>query len=309
MRTLVTGGAGFIGSHLTDALLEAGHEVTVVDDLSRGQREHVDSRARFEQLSLNDAGLGALVARVQPEIVLHEAAQVDVRNSVRDPLHDAHVNVLGTVNLLRACADSGVRRVVFASSGGAVYGDTEVLPTPEDVPCRPQSPYGTSKLAAEMYGAMFQRNGGPDFIALRYANVYGPRQDPHGEAGVVAIFATKLLAGETAVINGDGRQTRDYVYVEDVVSANLLAMSATGPAAFNVGTAIETDVNQLFERLRILSGASASPVHGDAKPGEQRRSCVAIGRAAAELGWQPRHNLEDGLARTVGFFRRGLGGE
>jgi len=303
LRTLVTGGAGFIGSHLVDALLAAGHEVTVVDDLSRGRREQVSDGVRLIEVDVASASLPRAVRDTRPDIVFHEAAQIDVRESVRNPLRDAEVNVLGTVNLLRACVDAEVRRLVFASSGGAVYGDTEVIPTPEDHPCRPESPYGTSKRCGEHYGATFQRNQGLEFVSLRYTNVYGPRQDPHGEAGVVAIFATRLLTGEQAVINGDGSQTRDYVYVDDVVRANLCAISAP-PGTYNVGAATETDVNQLFERLRRASGSTARAVHGDPKPGEQQRSCVAIERAAAELGWTPEVDLDQGLARTVDHFRR-----
>jgi UDP-glucose 4-epimerase len=309
VRTLVTGGAGFIGSHLTDALLQSGHGVTVVDDLSRGRREHVPAGADFRRLDISTAALEQAVAEVRPEVVFHEAAQIDVRESMRDPLRDARVNVLGTVNLLHACSRHGVRRVVFASSGGAIYGDTDVLPTPESQPCRPQSAYGTSKLAGESYGELFQRNTGPEFVALRYANVYGPRQDPHGEAGVVAIFATKLLAGEPCVINGDGRQTRDYVYVDDVVRANLCAMSTATPAAYNIGTGVETDVNELFGRLRRICGSELQPEHGDAKPGEQQRSRLSLSQAADGLGWSPQVSLDDGLSRTVDFFRRSGGSE
>jgi len=309
VRTLVTGGAGFIGSHLTDALLQAGHAVTVVDDLSRGRRDQVPANADFRRIDIITAALDEALAEVQPELVFHQAAQIDVRESMRDPVHDARVNVLGTVNLLMACSRNGVRRVIFASSGGAIYGDTDVLPTPESEACKPQSPYGVSKLTGESYGELFQRNTGPEFIALRYANVYGPRQDPHGEAGVVAIFATKLLAGEPGVINGDGRQTRDYVYVDDVVRANLCAMLTTAPAAYNIGTGIETDVNELFTRLRRICDSEVEPAHGDAKPGEQRRSRLSVSKAATRLGWSPQISLDEGLSRTVDFFRRSRGSE
>ena len=304
MRTLVTGGAGFIGSHLVDALLDAGHAVTVVDDLSRGTREHVGAGAELLEVDITTPALLDAVVTTRPEVVFHQAAQIDVRSSVRDPLSDAETNVLGTVNVLRACAAAGVRRVIFASSGGAVYGDTDVIPTPEDAPCRPESPYGTSKVCAELYAATFQRVQGLESVSLRYANVYGPRQDPHGEAGVVAIFTTRLLAGETAVVNGDGAQTRDYVFVDDVVRANLCAIDAP-PGAYNIGTATETDVNHLFERLCAVIGVDVAARHGEAKPGEQRRSCVAVQRAAEELGWAPAVSLDDGLARTVAFFRGG----
>ena len=228
MRALVTGGAGFIGSHITDALVDAGHDVTVIDDLSRGRREQVNAGATFVELDITGPGLAAAVAAARPDVVFHHAAQIDVRESVRDPLHDAAVNVVGTVNVLRAAVDAAARRVIFASSGGAIYGDTNVIPTPESHACEPASPYGTAKLCAEAYGGTFSRQAGLEFVALRYANVYGPRQDPHGEAGVVAIFANRLIDHDTVVINGDGGQTRDYVHVHDVVRANLA--SVDGPA-------------------------------------------------------------------------------
>ena len=304
MRTLVTGGAGFIGSHLVDALVAEGHDVTVVDDLSRGRREQVHGRARVVELDVCDARLDSLIADARPEVVFHQAAQIDVRESVRDPVADARVNVVGTVNLLHACAQHGVRRVIFASTGGAIYGDTDVIPTPETHTCAPESPYGTAKLCAEAYGGTFQRIRGLEFVALRYANVYGPRQDPHGEAGVVAIFATRLLRGDQCVINGDGTQTRDYVYVDDVVRANLRATSVCAPAVFNIGTAVETDVNALYSRLRRLAKSTTEATHGAAKPGEQRRSCLDAGLAGTLLRWRPEVDLETGLARTLDYFRR-----
>ena len=303
MRALVTGGAGFIGSHLVDALLQSGHEVTVVDNLSRGRRESVDSRADLVELDITDDALVDLVGRAAPEVVFHHAAQIDVRMSVTDPVADADANVVGTVNVLHGCAEHGVRRLVFASSGGAIYGDTEVIPTPEEHEPQPQSPYGTAKLCAEAYGFMYERMRGLEFVALRYANVYGPRQDPHGEAGVVAIFTERLLRGEPPTINGDGQQTRDYVFVADVVAANLQAASASPGGAVNIATGVETDVNTLYEHLRTILDVDIDAVHGPAKPGEQQRSCLAIERAASELGWSPRVALADGLRLTADFFR------
>lgn len=303
MRALVTGGAGFIGSHLVDALLRDGHDVIVVDDLSRGRREQVNPGARFVEADVAETDLTELLAESRTAVVFHHAAQIDVRASVRDPLGDARVNVLGTVKLLGACLAARVRRMVFASTGGAIYGDTDVIPTPEDHPLEPQSPYGAAKLSAEGYGATFERVRGLEFVALRYANVYGPRQDPHGEAGVVAIFVKKLLRGEPPVINGDGGQTRDYVYVDDVVTANLAAAEAHETGAFNIGTGVETDVNGLYERLRGLAGVTAPALHGAAQPGEQRRSCLGVGRAGTALGWRPAVALDDGLRRTFAHFR------
>jgi UDP-glucose 4-epimerase len=302
VRALVTGGAGFIGSHITDALLDAGHTVTVIDDLSRGRRAQVNAAATFVELDITASRLGSAFAEARPDIVFHEAAQIDVRESVRDPLHDADVNVVGTVNVLRAAVDVGARRVVFASSGGAIYGDTEVIPTPEDHPCRPESPYGTAKLCAEAYGGTFSRQAGLEFVALRYANVYGPRQDPHGEAGVVAIFATRLVHGMPVVINGDGTQTRDYVHVHDVVRANLAAVD--GPSGtYNIGTGIETDVNALYGMLAQATGVGVDAEHGPAKPGEQHRSCLDPAGTRERLGWSAAISFEDGVRSTVDFFR------
>jgi UDP-glucose 4-epimerase len=303
MRALVTGGAGFIGSHITDALLEAGHTVTVIDDLSRGRRAQLNPAARFVELDITSHGLAAVVAEAQPEVVFHHAAQISVRESVRDPLHDAGVNVVGTVNVLRAAVDAGARRVVFASSGGAIYGETDVIPTPEDIPCRPESPYGTSKLCAEAYGGTFSRQTGLEFVALRYANVYGPRQDPHGEAGVVAIFALRLLGDESPVINGDGMQTRDYVHVHDVVRANLAAIDGP-PGTYNIGTGAETDVNTLYRMLAAECGVAGDAVHGPGKPGEQRRSCLDPAFTREHLGWSASVGLSEGARTTLDFFRK-----
>jgi UDP-glucose 4-epimerase len=303
VRALVTGGAGFIGSHLVDSLLAEGIDVLAVDDLSRGRREQVNTAAEFTRMDVADPRLIDLVGAHRPEIVFHLAAQIDVRRSVADPVADTQTNVVGIVNLLHASAQHRVRRVVFASSGGAIYGDTDVIPTPESHELRPASPYGAAKLCGEAYGALYQRMRGLEFIALRYANVYGPRQDPHGEAGVVAIFAQRLLRDAAVTINGDGLQTRDYVYVDDVVRANLAAMSSRTPDAVNIGTGVETDVDGLYERLRRISGTEARAVHGDAKPGEQRRSCLDIGHARTALGWEPSVALDEGLRRTTDFFR------
>ena len=299
MRTLVTGGAGFIGSTLVDALLAAGHEVTVVDDLSRGRREQVSADAALHVLDSADASLGTMVAACRPEVVFHQAAQIDVRRSLSEPFLDTHINVLGTVNLLQACATAGVRRLVFASSGGAIYGDTEHLPTPEHHAPAPASLYGAAKQVGEIYGNVYARLYGLEFFPLRYANVYGPRQDPHGEAGVVAIFAEKLLRGEAPVINGDGLQTRDYVYVDDVVRANLLAAATDSRGAFNIGTGRETDVVAIHRLLAGAAGREGPPRHGPAKPGEQRRSCLDVRLADSRLDWRPEVSLEEGLRRLV----------
>jgi UDP-glucose 4-epimerase len=302
VRALVTGGAGFIGSHITDALLDAGHTVTVIDDLSRGRRAQVPSGAHFVELDITSDDLAAAVAEAKPEVVFHHAAQIDVRESVRDPLHDADVNVVGTVNVLRAAVDAGTRRVVFASSGGAIYGNTDAIPTPETHACLPESPYGTAKLCAEAYGGTFSRQAGLEFVALRYANVYGPRQDPHGEAGVVAIFALRLLGGNPPVINGDGTQTRDYVHVRDVVRANLAAIDGE-PGLYNIGTGVETDVNTLYRMLAVAGAVDGDAVHGPAKPGEQHRSCLDTAHTRERLGWSASIAFAEGVQSTVDFFR------
>jgi len=305
MRALVTGGAGFIGSHVVDALVDEGHEVTVVDDLSRGHLSQVHPASRFVHADVT-GDLSDILGNARPEVVFHHAAQIDVRLSVSDPVMDGWANVLGTVNLLQACAKVGVPRVVFASSGGAVYGDTDVIPTPESHPLRPTSPYGAAKAASELYGGVYNRLSGMEFVALRYSNVYGPRQDTHGEAGVVAIFVASLLRGEAPGIHGDGQQTRDYVYVADVVAANLAAIQGP-PGTYNVATGVECDVNQLFARLIGAIGITQAASHGPAKPGEQRRSCLDASLAASRLGWTPRYPLDVGLRETVAFFRRGMG--
>jgi len=308
MKILVTGGAGFIGSHVVDAYVAAGHEVVVVDDLSTGKRENLNRHARFVEADILDPATAELIRQERPDVVNHHAAQIDVRRSVADPLLDARINVLGTIGLLDAARQAGVRRFVFVSSGGAVYGEQEVFPAPETHPTWPVSPYGVSKRTGELYAHFFQAQYGLPFVALRYANVYGPRQDPHGEAGVVAIFTLKMLRDEAVTVNGDGGQSRDYVYVGDVARMSVLAVThdATGPV--NVGTGIETDVNTLATMLRAAVGSKASIGHGPAKPGEQRRSVVDAGRAARVYGWQPEVTLADGLRRTVEFFRARVAG-
>ncbi len=305
----MTGGAGFIGSHLVDRLLAEGGEVVVLDDLSSGRREQVAAGARLLLADVGDEATERLLERERPEVVLHLAAQIDVRRSVREPLFDARVNIEGTVRLLGAAARAGARHFVLMSSGGAVYGDTEQLPTKEDHPLRPASPYGASKAAAEHYLSAFGPTSGMKMTVLRPGNVYGPRQDPHGEAGVVAIFASRLLAGEAAVVNGDGLQTRDYLYVDDVVAAICAALAGEA-GTYNLGTGEETSVLQVLDGLRraveALRGPRSAPlpqtVHGPAKAGEQRRCALDCGQARRGLGWAPQVGLRDGLERTASFF-------
>ncbi|MGB9773880.1 MAG: NAD-dependent epimerase/dehydratase family protein [Bacteroidota bacterium] len=305
MKILVTGGAGFIGSHVVDAYIAAGHEVCVVDDLSTGSRKNLNLKARFYKLDIRRSEeLQNVFAREKFDVVNHHAAQMNVRKSVEDPRFDASVNILGGLNILECCRLYGVKKVIFASTGGAIYGEQDYFPADEEHPMRPLSPYGVAKLAFEKYLFYYHQVHGLEYVSLRYANVYGPRQNPHGEAGVVAIFTRKMLAGEQPVINGDGTQTRDYVYVGDVVRANELALAYDRSAVFNVGTGIETDVNQLFRKLSFLTNARVREVHGPAKAGEQLRSVLSWGKIHKELGWSPGITLDEGLRLTVDAYLR-----
>ena len=292
-----------MGSHVCDRLAHDGHELVILDDLSTGRVAQVHPAARFYQMELDSPWLDQLFAIERPEAVVHHAAQASVRRSVADPVFDARVNVLGTIALLQASVRHNVRRFVFASTGGAIYGEASVVPTPEDFRAAPISPYGASKLAAEVMMATFRAMSGLSYVALRYGNVYGPRQDPHGEAGVVAIFSRQLLAGAEAVITGDGEQTRDFVYVADVAEANALALGSSTVGVFNVGTGRETTINEIFRILRELTGSQQPDRHGPPRPGEQRRSAVEATRIGRELGWRPKHALRDGLEKTVAYFR------
>ena len=305
MNILVTGGAGFIASHIVDAYIALGHTVSVIDNLSTGRRENLNPKARFHELDIRDAhAVRRLFADGGFDVVNHHAAQMDVRRSVADPVFDASVNILGILTLLESAVATGVRRAIFASSGGAIYGEQDYFPADESHPTRPISPYGVAKLATEQYLYYYRAVHGVDSVCLRYANVYGPRQNPEGEAGVVAIFASKMLRREQPVINGDGTQTRDYVFVADVVRANVLALGYNSPAVFNVGTGVETDVNRLFTALRSATGAACPERHAEAKRGEQLRSVLDNTQIRKELGWEPGVSLDEGIAATVEYFRR-----
>ncbi len=306
MRILVTGAAGFIGSHTVDALLKARfHDVIALDNLSTGKAQNLNPNARFYQADVRDRdAIDALFAKERPEILVHLAAQIDVRRSVKNPLEDCEINLVGLLNLMEAGRRNGLKRVVFASSGGAIYGEQKVFPCAEDHPCQPVSPYGVAKLASEAYLHFYHVEYGIEYVSLRYANVYGPRQDPHGEAGVVAIFCSRLLSGTRAVIFGSGEQTRDYVFVDDVVRANLAALDKGGPAAVvNIGTGVETSVNHLYQTLAELAGVKAAPVYDSPRPGEQMRSAISPALARQLLDWQPRTTLYDGLKRTLEYYR------
>lgn len=304
MKILVTGGAGFIGSHVVDKYIEMGHTVSVIDDLSTGKTEFVNARAKCYQLDIrNRAAVTDVFKAEKPEILNHHAAQMDVRKSVADPVTDAEVNSIGFLNIMEEGRKHGLKHVIFASSGGTVYGETDNIPTPENEPTRPTSPYGITKLTTEYYLYFYQQTYDITSVSLRYGNVYGPRQNPHGEAGVVAIFIKKLLAGEQPIINGDGKQSRDFVYVGDVVEANTEALYQKKSLTVNIGTGKSTTINQIFELVTQYTNSQISPVHGPAKAGEQLLSVLDATVAKKELNWTPRITLEEGLKLTVEYFR------
>jgi UDP-glucose 4-epimerase len=308
MRALVTGGAGFIGSNLVDALLAEGHEVTVVDDISTGRRENLEDAlangAELVELDIRDAeALQDLCERARPEAVFHLAAQIDVRKSTADPALDAAVNAVGTINLLEAARRAGVRRFVNASTGGAIYGEGKILPAPEEHPVAPEAPYGQSKFCAEGYCDLFRRLHGVPTVSLRYGNVYGPRQDPLGEAGVIAIFCGRLLEGERPVVYGDGLQTRDYVFVGDVVDANLAAADSPADGAFNIATGTPSTVLDLVAVLGPHAEADFEPIHAPERLGEVRHIHLDCARAAGELDWCPKVGLDEGMERTLASLR------
>lgn len=303
MNILVTGGAGFIGSNVADAFIAEGHTVIIIDDFSSGKQENVHPKAKVYKMDIQDSAVEKIFRDEKIEVLCHHAAQMDVRKSVADPKFDASVNVLGFLNLMETGRKYGLKKVIFASTGGAIYGEQDYFPADEQHPTRPLSPYGITKLVTEKYLFFYKAVYGIDHVILRYANIYGPRQSPHGEAGVVAIFTSKMLKGEQPVINGDGKQTRDYVFVGDVVRANLLALNYQGSSIFNIGTGIETDVNQLFHYLKAHTGSSCREEHAPAKAGEQMRSVISSKKIHEELGWTPTVTLEEGLRRTVEFFK------
>lgn len=307
---LVTGGAGFIGSHVADRFVAEGWNVTILDDLSSGREENIPAAARFVRGDITTPEAATLVRDGRFDVICHLAAQIDVRRSVNDPAYDATKNILGTLNIMEAVRASGhPTRTIFSSTGGALYGDFEPPPSPETQEKNPEAPYGIAKLSCEYYLAYYGRVHGLDTVALRYGNVYGPRQDPHGEAGVVAIFCNRLLDGRALTVFGNGEQTRDYVYAGDVAGANFAAATATLPPkgrldarAFNIGTGVETSVNTLAETLRVVSGASAPIDYAPARAGELARSALNTAKAREVLGWAPQVTVREGLERTFQFF-------
>ncbi|MFH1563968.1 MAG: NAD-dependent epimerase/dehydratase family protein [Nitrospirota bacterium] len=302
MNILVTGGAGFIGSNIVDRLINLGHKVVIVDNLSTGKEKNINPLAKFHKLDIQDTKLEEIFKDEQIDIVIHHAAQIDVRKSVNDPMFDTGVNVLGSINLLQLCVQYNVKKFIFASSGGTVYGEQKVYPAAEDHPTQPICPYGINKLTIEHYLHYYWTGYNLNYTVLRYANIYGPRQDPWGEAGVVAIFINKLLKNEQPIINGNGEQTRDYTYVDDVVEANILAINSPTTGIFNIGTGIETSVNKLFSMILKTMEAKVKEAHGPAKDGETSRSCIDGTKAKEILGWQPKIKFEEGIKRTVEYF-------
>ena len=302
MKILVTGGAGFIGSNVVDAYIEKGYEVVVVDDLSSGKKENLNKKAKFYKLDICDKALEE-VFEEGIDIVNHHAAQVDVRKSIADPAFDARINIEGSLNILENCRKYKIKKIIFASSGGVIYGECGSVPPNEDSPISPISPYGVSKYAMECYLSSYEKIYGLKYTALRYGNVYGPRQDPYGEAGVVAIFSGKMLNNEEVNIFGDGEQVRDYVYVGDVVKANILCLENSDNEIFNIGTGKSTSVNRLFSEMKELTHYSKEAVYKPARPGELMRSSLDVGKAEQKLGWKAEVNLREGLKNTIEFFR------
>ncbi len=305
MKVMVTGGAGFIGSHIVDAMLAAGHDVCVVDDLSTGHRENVDARARLYDVDIRDeAALEVVFEQEKPEVISHQAAKANVRESMVRPVLYAEVNILGSLNLLEAARRHAVRKIIYASTGGAVYGELEYVPADEAHPINPLDPYGASKHQVEHYLYIYGRHYGLDYTILRYPNVYGPRQDPEGEAGVIAIWTGRMLKGRSTIVYGSGEQERDFVYVGDIARANVLAVDKGGGEIINLGSSIGTSINEVFGLLQRYTGYTQERAHGPAKQGEVFRSFITHEKAERLLGWLPTVSLSEGLERTVDYFRR-----
>lgn len=308
MKILVTGGAGFIGSHIVDAYIALGHEVHIVDNLVTGKLENINPKAKFFEMDISQPEIAELLAAEKYDVINHHAAQMDVRKSVADPAYDLNVNILGSVRLMQAGVENGLKKFVFASSGGTVYGEQEYFPADESHPNKPISPYGVAKFSVEKYLYYYHVQYGLPYIAFRYANIYGPRQNPHGEAGVVAIFAERMLKGEPVTINGDGLQTRDYVHVADVVQASVLGLDYQESGAFNIGMGVESTVVDLFDIINDALNAGYERNFGPAKPGEQRRSVLNAALTKEKLGWDPKWEIKSGLADTVRWFGEKVNG-
>ncbi|MCD6452021.1 MAG: NAD-dependent epimerase/dehydratase family protein [Acidobacteria bacterium] len=306
MKILVTGGAGFIGSHLVDHLIDLGHEVVVVDDLSFGRRENINPKAKFYQIDIRSPELGEILKKEHPDIVNHHAAQVNLRRSMEEPLFDAEVNAVGSLNLIHQSAEAGVSKLIYSSTGGALYGEPKVIPATEDHPIAPLSLYGVHKYIVEHYLRLYSTSHNLRYTVLRYGNVYGPRQNPKGEAGVVAIFSLKMLRGERPVIFGDGSKTRDYVYIEDVVRANILALEGGDNEVFNVGTGLEVTDQEIFDKVREKVGCDIEPIYGEKRPGEIDHIALAYTKIKKTLGWEPKVSLDEGVSRAVSYYRENI---
>jgi UDP-glucose 4-epimerase len=307
MNILVTGGAGFIGSHIADKYIELGHEVIIIDNMSTGVREFINPKAVLYEMDIRDDGVSEIFAKHRIDIINHHAAQIDLRKSVDDPKFDVDVNVIGSINLLQNAVRNNVSKFIFASTGGAIYGDHDYFPADEEHPTRPYAPYGINKLTVEKYLFYYNHVYGLNYVILRYANIYGPRQNPFGECGVIAIFTEKILnpaAATEPLINGDGEQTRDYVFVGDVVKANVLALETGGASVFNIGTCEETSVNHIFRKLNEYAGTKYTEKHGPPKKGEQRRCQLSFEKIKQELGWTPEVRIDEGLKLTIDHFRK-----
>ncbi len=303
MKVLITGGAGFIGSNVQSRLLAEGYQVAVVDNLVTGYRWNIEADTTFYEMDVRDAVVADVLRKEKPEAVIHHAAQMDVRASVRDPRYDASVNILGSLNLLEASRTAGVRRFLYASTGGAVYGEPDYLPVDEKHPVRPVCPYGASKYTVELYLGLYHSLYGLEYLNLRYPNVYGPRQDPHGEAGVVAIFCLQMLRGITPTIFGDGTKTRDYVFIDDIVEANLLGLTSSQVGTYNLGWGRQVSDYEIFETVRAAMSSAAEPAYAPKRLGEIDHICLDPTRAATGLGWRPSVTLENGIARAADYYR------
>ncbi|MBU1349887.1 MAG: NAD-dependent epimerase/dehydratase family protein [Patescibacteria group bacterium] len=303
-KILVTGGAGFIGSHIVDTLIQDGYAVVVVDNLSTGNKANLNPKAKFYEIDICDKKVEKIFKIEKPELVCHQAGHINVRYSVENPIFDAKHNIIGSLNILQNCVKYKIQKIIFASSGGALYGEAETIPTPEIYPTQPVSPYGIAKLSVENYLYYYFKIYGLKFTALRYANVYGPRQNSQGEAGVIAIFAEKILKKQQLIINGNGKQTRDFVFVDDVVNANILGLKNNKTGSYNVGTGVETDINQIIQKLVQITGIRIKEKHQSAKIGEQLKSCLSFAKIKKEFGWRPRFNLDKELKKTIKWFRQ-----
>lgn len=301
-KALVTGGAGFIGSHLVDMLIEKGYKVSVIDNLSSGKRKNLNPKAKFYKIDICDPKISSVFKKEKPDFVFHLAAHIEARESVKDPVSDAKINILGSINVLENCRKFKVKKIIFSSSGGEVYGDAKIIPTSEDYPPKPLSPYGAGKFAVEKYLDVYQALYNISYVALRFGNVYGPRQNPHGEAGVVAIFTGKMLNKEKPFIHGDGKQSKDYIFIEDVVSAAILALKSDIAGPVNLGTGKESSVLEIFNKIKKLTGSGIEAVHVPLPSCSFKRGCLSIKKAKRVLGWEPKYDLDKGLIKTVRWF-------